>query len=296
MIRSPYVEGLNTCIGKANYRQFYRLMWALIVMEIVHLGLHIYLILDIYLDGTFTSPYQSKIALSVIFFFFLIFNVVSIILIGQLIVFHMKLQKKRLTTYAYIIQEHKEKRELARRLGDLEAKRIALIDESRGIQKWFLQMGGFCRLMGVTMLDPLELPPVYTPDPEAGFASAIGPARTTELASIAPRETPAAPLAENDEPHEDEDEDETNADAQNDVSSKPPELQQQQPSTMPVENTGTDDSAGINEPSDRSGRDWDDSMTASVVPEDFQNEPIEDLSHHSSSRHRSENGERLQSC
>lgn len=287
-------------------------MWALIVMEVMHLVLHVFLILDILLDGDFSSPYRSKIFLAIIFFLFLLFNVLSIILIGQLIVFHMKLQQKRLTTYAYIIQEHKEKLEMARRMGDLEAKRIAMIDQSQGIQKCFLQLGGFCRTIGLSAFDPLDLPPVYIPDPEAGFAAAIGPARTTELATIAPRENPPTPLAENDEEdyhvqREEEQMFEYDENGDNDdesphgpdKNSDPRMLDvgpQKQPSsaepTMQAPNgvflNGTDHTEPAPLITRTYGQDWDDSMTASIVPDVFENEPIDDQSGHS--RHRSETG------
>jgi DHHC palmitoyltransferase len=333
--------GLNTCIGKANYRQFYRLMWALVAMEVMHLILHVYLILDILLDGTFASPYRNKIVLVVIFFSFLLFNVLSIILIGQLIVFHMNLQQKRLTTYEYIILEHKEKRELARRLGDLEAKRIAMIDQSRGVSKCFLQMGGFCRNLGVSACDPLELPPVYIPDPEAGFAAAIGPARNTELASIAPRETPPAPLTANEDEdgregkifdHGDDDDDDVddenhppgrpteNGSRMSDNNGAPPQqYEEYPPSNSATERTqelllnNNSDMTTRNGPPDTGAvvvshmresasrqQDWDDySMaTTSVVPDVFENEPLDERSHHSSTRRSGEMGVRpgLSSC
>jgi hypothetical protein len=318
-------------------------MWALIAMEVMHLALHVYLILDILLDGTFPSPYQSKITLSAIFFTFLLFNILSIILIGQLIVFHMKLQQKRLTTYAYIIQEHKDKRELARRLGDLEAKRIALIDQSTGVQKTLLQLGGFCRNLGLSAFDPLDMPPVYTPDPEAGFAAALGPPRnnssngnSTELASLAPRETPPpAPLTENEDDgdngrggkmfgYDDVDGDDDDG-AGGDYNAHNPHGPQQEHSTRMPDNgypqqheeynppsttneptqphrlndDGTiyvADAAGLvpeqQQPSSsthtRESRQdyWD------VVPDEFENEPIDDRSSHSAKRCLTETGVR----
>jgi len=172
------------CIGKANYQSFYRLLVWLCLMEIMHLATQLYLIIDIFLKGpanqrTKNSFIQSTTAANAIFICFCVFNAVSIILIGQLIAFHRKLQRQRLSTYEFIVQDHKRRRELARREGDLEAERVLLVHKAEAeratLQKWKLQCGGLCRQVGCAACDPLDLPePPAEPDPEAGFARALG--------------------------------------------------------------------------------------------------------------------------
>ena len=149
----------------------------------MHLAVQVYLVADIFLDGPAQRRAQdwmrSEEAATAILLFFVAFNVISIILIGQLIQFHRQLQRKNLTTYSFIVQDHKVRRERARREGDLEAQRVVLVAkaerERAALWRWRLQVGGACRRAGCAACDPLDLPePPEEPDLNAGFAGALG--------------------------------------------------------------------------------------------------------------------------
>jgi hypothetical protein len=173
---------LNTCIGEANYWSFFYTMISLMAMEAVHLPPQIYLVVDILLNGksdTRANDYVGTVLILVFLFLFIAFNIVSLLSIGQLIFFHLNLQKKGLSTYEFIVQDNRNKRELARRQGDLERKRIMLIakaeQDHQRCTAGKLQLGGMCRQIGCSILDPLDIPePPAEPDPNAGFAAALG--------------------------------------------------------------------------------------------------------------------------
>ena len=95
----------------------------------------------------------------------------------------MNLLRQNLTTYEFIIKDHRERRDQARVMGDLEAKRIQLVDRSSGLESCRLQLGGICRQMGLASCDPLQPPP--PPDPEAnGFGTALGPVAASEAEAV----------------------------------------------------------------------------------------------------------------
>lgn len=111
--------------------------------------------------------------------FFTLFNVVSILLIGQLLHFHIGLQRDGITTYQYIVRDHKMKRERLRLEDELRGQRAQKIavarEQGMSIQVMRLRIGNECRAAGCVMCDPLTLPePNPEPDPEAGFAAALG--------------------------------------------------------------------------------------------------------------------------
>jgi DHHC palmitoyltransferase len=180
--RSSNCVGLNTCVGEANYASFFRTLLALCAMEMVHFAVQLYLVIDILIQGpdrVDRSWIQSSAWNLVLLFVFLVFNGFSLALLGQLIVFHLSLQRHNLTTYEFIVRDHQAKRAAARREGDIEAHRVVRMAEAQrdgqALRVRQLQMGGACRQVGLTCCDPLDLPePPPEPDPEAGFAHALG--------------------------------------------------------------------------------------------------------------------------
>jgi hypothetical protein len=157
-------------------------------MELVHSVSQLYLIIDFFVNGEFGDT-QSRIrqiypGMSVyaplgVWIGFASFNVLALLLLGQLYVFHSLLQRRNLTTYEHILQDFKAQRSLARRQGDLEALRMESITRALGqkdhLRVLRLRCGGVCRQVGCPYLDPLTLAlEPEEPDPEAGFANALG--------------------------------------------------------------------------------------------------------------------------
>jgi hypothetical protein len=157
-------------------------------MEMIHFISQLYLIVNFLNDGDLSTtrqrirdvyPNLSVYFPFAVWIFFIIFNVSALILLGQLYIFHTVLQYRNLTTYEHIVQDFRVQRSLARRKGDLDAERMETImraqEHRQTLKVWQLQLGGFCREIGCSYLDPLKLAPEPDePDPEAGFANVLG--------------------------------------------------------------------------------------------------------------------------
>jgi hypothetical protein len=155
-------------------------------MEILHLLSHLILISTFFQDNE-ELKYRIKYVYAnmsvyvpfAIWIFFLVFNCMALLLLGQLYIFHTMLQVRNLTTYEHIVQDYRNQRNVARRLNDMEAERAESIiraqsqhNTTKVIQ---LKVGKFCRERGMPYLDIMRLPPEpEEPDPEAGFANIFG--------------------------------------------------------------------------------------------------------------------------
>mmetsp|Transcript_5702 Transcript_5702/g.14477 ORF Transcript_5702/g.14477 Transcript_5702/m.14477 type:complete len:395 (-) Transcript_5702:1057-2241(-) len=186
--------GLNTSIGSKNYKDFYRLMLAIALMQLIHIGVSTYLVVDIFTHGPTearaddwlgTSGDNTSIAITAVLLFFMFFDAVSLILLAQLIVFHIKLQKKGLTTYQFIVQDAQRRREKAKLELELEQMRMTEVaraqEQGQNMEARRLVMGGKCRSIGCASCDPLDMPqPPPEPDPNQGFSSALGASNNGE--------------------------------------------------------------------------------------------------------------------
>lgn len=182
---------LNTCIGKENYRYFYTTMWFIFAMQITHVAVSIALVVNIQHGGTSYARanawFHAGAAdwVSGVLIFFICFDGISLFLLGQLIWFHLTLQRENLTTYAYIVRESSKRREKIAQEQQVQAKRVHDMAEARrqgrSAEAWALQCGMVARLCGCRACDPLELPAqeLDVENPPAsgagsGFSSALG--------------------------------------------------------------------------------------------------------------------------
>ncbi|GKY94438.1 hypothetical protein MPSEU_000409600 [Mayamaea pseudoterrestris] len=195
---------LNTCIGKPNYHLFYRTMLALLLMLCMHFVISVAVVsasanvngatrLRMQAWGNPNLAGSPVPGIRTILIFFIIFDAGSLILLSQLVWFHIGLQKKGLSTYEYIIHNMDVKRERARRDADITSLRIRQVNEAkrdgRNLHATRLILGGFCRQrLGCAACDPLELPlqsEVNGKAPaEQGFALALGSGHVDEDDSI----------------------------------------------------------------------------------------------------------------
>lgn len=183
--------GLNTCIGKNNYQLFYRTMVSLFVMLTMHFIISIALVGSSANETggtrqrmeTWGNPNMagsSVAALRAILIFFILFDFASLFLLGQLIYFHIGLQRKNLTTYEYIVQDMERKRERHRVEGERNSHRVRQVNkakrEGRHMYATRLIVGGYCRNdLGCAACDPLEMPPVESKgSAEQAFSMALG--------------------------------------------------------------------------------------------------------------------------
>eukprot|EP00522_Entomoneis_paludosa_P013156 CAMPEP_0172451864 /NCGR_PEP_ID=MMETSP1065-20121228/9712_1 /TAXON_ID=265537 /ORGANISM="Amphiprora paludosa, Strain CCMP125" /LENGTH=460 /DNA_ID=CAMNT_0013203835 /DNA_START=106 /DNA_END=1488 /DNA_ORIENTATION=- len=178
---------LNTCIGAKNYKDFFRVMLSIAFMQVVHLGVSAYLVIDIFLHGPtedraddwLGTSGDTSIAVTAVLIFFMVFDICSLILLAQLIAFHVHLQKERITTYQFIVQDSQKRREKAKMKLELDQMRMTELARAQEQgESWYamrLRMGGSCRKCGCAALDPLDMPqPPPEPDPNQGFSTALG--------------------------------------------------------------------------------------------------------------------------
>jgi len=137
-------------------------------MLFVHAVIQLSLIIDIFVgQGNTKSRAEdwfqagTEVPVLVVLFVFLVFDVGALSLIGQLLLFHIKLQKEGLTTYAYIVRDNQRRREKTKYENELIVKREAEIakaaEEGRCCWKAKLQMAGCMRQkLGITACDPLN--------------------------------------------------------------------------------------------------------------------------------------------
>jgi hypothetical protein len=182
-----FFSGLNTCIGEANYKAFFRTMVYIFCMELAHFMIQIGLIIDIFIGGPtkdraddwfHAGTFEFVTAMLI---FFLVFNSISIFLIGQLLWFHSGLQRENLTTYKYIVRDHQRKRDKMRLEGEIMQLRHTEMarakQQGNNLAAFRLEKGDQCRQAGCISCDPLNVPIVDTgeTDPENGFGGALGP-------------------------------------------------------------------------------------------------------------------------
>ncbi|VEU40900.1 unnamed protein product [Pseudo-nitzschia multistriata] len=160
---------LNTCVGKANYSYFFRTMVCILIMLLIQAIIQVFLIVAIYVgigevkrralewfSVNTTTPVVVGMGI------FLLFDLVSISLIGQLLIFHLKLQKEGITTYQFIVRDNKNRRERTKKESDLKLRRKSAIErakeEGNKCLLFRLENGGFLReKCGLSCFDPLSL-------------------------------------------------------------------------------------------------------------------------------------------
>lgn len=138
-------------------------------MQIMHIIIQIYLVVDIRITGGpalqlarnwFNA--DATIAIVAVLIFFIIFDGISVFLVGQLLYFHLTLQRENLTTYAYIVRESNKRREKMKAIEEIQSKRAITIsrarEDGRSWDVWKLQMGSYCRAVGCVSCDPIEIP------------------------------------------------------------------------------------------------------------------------------------------
>jgi len=160
---------LNTCVGKANYHYFFRTMISIAIMLFVQAVIQLALILDIYLGNGATKQRSEEwfqadatIAVVIVMGIFLFFDLGALSLIGQLLLFHLKLQREGISTYQYIVRDNQRRREQTKKENDLKLRRQMAIahakQEGNSLQVMRLEKGGWIReSCGLACCDPLQL-------------------------------------------------------------------------------------------------------------------------------------------
>jgi hypothetical protein len=141
-------------------------------MLFTQLAIQIALILDCYLGNGSTmqradewlGQTNASMIVVIVMGVFILFDLASLSLIGQLLLFHIKLQRQGLSTYQFIVKDNQKRREQTKKENDLKLKRqmmIAHAKQERGSNSfyvWRLQNGGTMREQcGMACCDPLSL-------------------------------------------------------------------------------------------------------------------------------------------
>ncbi len=161
--------GLNTCVGKANYTNFFRTMISITLLLFVHGAIQLALLIDKFVGNGDTKAraeswfqVDATIPIVAVISIFLLFDLASFSLMFQLLTFHLKLQREGLTTYAYIVRDNQRRREKTKADNELAAKRGLEIEkakeEGRLCHQCHLEVGGYIgSTCGVEICDPLRV-------------------------------------------------------------------------------------------------------------------------------------------
>jgi len=131
--------------------------------------------LDIFLGGATADAAddwfqaEAKLAVAIVICVFLAFDLGSLSLVGQLVLFHLKLRRMGLTTYKFIVQDNQRRREETKLANELEQKRASVISRARGQGQscyvFRLQCGGTLRkTCGLKFCDPLQITDLISRD------------------------------------------------------------------------------------------------------------------------------------
>ena len=170
---------LNTCVGKANYDFFVRAVGSTLSLVVAHGSILAGLVISFFVQYSDAQNTDDGIAsdkpmldrsnqwfnanagifVAIVNLAFVVVDVVCVVLLAQLFLFHMKLRKEGLTTYAYIVRDGQRKRDAAQQKMEFERRRITAIQqaerEGKIIRKWMLTAAG-CPFVGENLCRPCD--------------------------------------------------------------------------------------------------------------------------------------------
>lgn len=173
---------LNTCIGEANYEYFFRTVGSTLALVLVHGSVLAWLVISFFVqfasnknsgteydEGSTLQRAQNwyglnaGLAVTITNTVFLVVDLACVSLLGQLFLFHIRLRREKITTYAYIVRDGQRKHEATRKKMQMGRQRIAAIGdakkEGKPIRRFFLKAAG-CPFVGEFVCrpcDPLRL-------------------------------------------------------------------------------------------------------------------------------------------
>ena len=163
-----HCQWLNTCVGKHNYSYFYATLWAITGLLFAHMCVMIAIVIDIFTDGNtrdeanmwLSTDAGLSLLVAIANIAFVILDGVAFGLVIQLLLFHMMLRRRGLTTYQFILEDNERKREANKVSTAREAKRVVNVQQAMRngdtCTAYRLRIGGFCRKIKCVYCDPLQ--------------------------------------------------------------------------------------------------------------------------------------------
>eukprot|EP00804_Cyclotella_cryptica_P022948 CCRYP_014973-RA/>CCRYP_014973-RA protein AED:0.15 eAED:0.15 QI:0/-1/0/1/-1/1/1/0/439 len=168
---------LNTCVGRSNYDYFFRTIGSTLALVLAHGGVLAGLVISFFVqyaskksgseidhDSTLQKSNdwfgaEAGIAITAVNTLFLVIDGSCISLLGQLFLFHIRLRREKITTYAYIVRDGQRKREASREKMQMGRKRIVALNdakrEGKPIRRCLLLAAG-CPFVGEYICKPCD--------------------------------------------------------------------------------------------------------------------------------------------
>ena len=147
-----HCQWLNTCIGERNYQYFCRTVVSVFCFVVLHLVVIVYLIVAYFFDyGNVKDVMDHETYLSFSSFLIvvtIIFGVILTItagLVAQLLLFHIKLRREKITTYEYIVDYNKIRMKKVAERRDLNVRRATAKASAKQNNKstFMIEMGKY---------------------------------------------------------------------------------------------------------------------------------------------------------
>ncbi|KAL7520875.1 hypothetical protein ACHAWX_005570 [Stephanocyclus meneghinianus] len=168
---------LNTCIGRSNYDYFFRTVGSTLALVLAHGGVLAGLVVSFFVQYTSKKAgseidrastlqrsndwfgAEAGVAIAAVNTVFLVIDGSCISLLGQLFLFHLRLRREKITTYAYIVRDGQRKREASREKMQMGRKRIIALNDAKRegklTRRCFLMAAG-CPFVGEYICKPCD--------------------------------------------------------------------------------------------------------------------------------------------